>query len=250
MDISEFWRSVVADAAGWSHSEKIKLFVWYLLFHGKHEVVTVAQVRQCFHVLSIDGPKDLNSHFRSLSSKSPRDLIARSGGFVLEARLRQEYDTRLGQRTATIHVHQLLSTLPSKLPIGREREYLEEALVCFKHSAFRAAIVMSWNLAFDRLCTWLVQKHLAAFNASLAIKFPKGNYPPVVRREDFTEWKESHVIEVCKVNTVVPSSITKILEERLKRRNFAAHPSGVVVTQVNAEDFITDIVENVVLKLT
>ncbi len=39
------------------------------------------------------------------------------------------------------------------------------------------------------------------------------------------------------------------MENELKRRNSAAHPSAIVFGQYQAEDAITDLVNNVVLKL-
>jgi hypothetical protein len=41
-----------------------------------------------------------------------------------------------------------------------------------------------------------------------------------------------------------------MLDEKLDKRNSAAHPSDLVFGQAQAEAFIDDIVQNVVLKLT
>ena len=46
------------------------------------------------------------------------------------------------------------------------------------------------------------------------------------------------------------NDVHKILTTKLGIRNSAAHPSTVVITQVQAEDFITDLINNVVLKYT
>ena len=45
-------------------------------------------------------------------------------------------------------------------------------------------------------------------------------------------------------------NIIKILKEKLVKRNIAAHPSSVVVVQSQADDVVTDLVNNVVLALT
>jgi hypothetical protein len=57
------------------------------------------------------------------------------------------------------------------------------------------------------------------------------------------------ILQVCKSANIITGSLHKILKEKLDRRNVAAHPSQVVVSQLTAEDFIKDVVENVVLSL-
>jgi hypothetical protein len=49
---------------------------------------------------------------------------------------------------------------------------------------------------------------------------------------------------------VFSKHVNKVLEDRLEKRNSAAHPSGAVVTKMNAEDYITDLVNNALLTLT
>jgi hypothetical protein len=155
----------------------------------------------------------------------------------------------LGQRSATVRVHKLLSELPEKISNASEKAYLEEALICFKHKAFRAAIVMTWNLAFDHLCHLVLQSHLPAFNTQLPKSFPKADIAAVNNRDHFTELKESQVLQVCKSANIISGSVHKILKEKLDRRNLAAHASGVSIFESTAEEYIKDLVENVVLKL-
>ena len=128
--------------------------------------------------------------------------------------------------------------------------FLEETLICFKNAAFRAAVVMAWNLAYDHLCVWIHTKHLAAFNTRLPIRFPKADLQPIVNRDDFTEMKESQVIEACRSAGIITGSVFKVLDEKLKKRNLAAHPSGIAISQLTAEEMIHDLVENVILKVT
>jgi hypothetical protein len=68
--------------------------------------------------------------------------------------------------------------------------------------------------------------------------------------DDFGDMlKESEVIRIAKSATIISNDVAKILDEKLGRRNSAAHPSGVRIEQLQAEDFIDDLVKNVVLKL-
>jgi hypothetical protein len=60
---------------------------------------------------------------------------------------------------------------------------------------------------------------------------------------------ESEVIEVCGTASIVNDNTKKILNEKLTRRNMAAHPSLVAITQFQAQDVISDLVDNIILKL-
>jgi hypothetical protein len=86
---------------------------------------------------------------------------------------------------------------------------------------------------------------LAAFNANRTKAHPR--LPEIVKRTDFQEYGERQVLEVCRIASIVDKSIYKILQERLDRRNIAAHPSAVIFTSSQAEDLITDLVNNVLL---
>ena len=61
--------------------------------------------------------------------------------------------------------------------------------------------------------------------------------------------KESEVIDICKSAKIINPNLHKILKEKLEKRNTAAHPSTVRVTQVQAEAFIDELIRNAVLGL-
>lgn len=108
---------------------------------------------------------------------------------------------------------------------------------------------MTWNLAYDHLCNSVLSKHLTDFNAQLSTTYPKHRVKAIKNFDDFLDLKEFEMIQVCKSSRIISSNIHKILQEKLTRRNIAAHPSTVSITQLQAEDFISDLVENVILKL-
>lgn len=245
MDLVEFWSSV-PEAAGWSHADKIKLFAWYLHYHGGVATFASTDIRKCFDKLNVAPPTSVGPFLSAMVSRN--DALKNAAGYRLEARVRDAFSQRFGQRLASIQVHQLLSDLPAKMPTETDKAFLEETLICFKAGAFRATVVMAWNLAFDHFCVWLFSKHLATFNAELAKRFPK--LSPVLSRDGFTEMKESQVIDVSRSAGIISGGVLKVLDEKLKKRNLAAHPSGILTTQITAEEVITDLMNNVVLKLT
>lgn len=232
----------------WNHADKIRFFAWHLHTEG-YAVFTVSSIRQCYSELRLAPPASYTSFLTAMAQRKPKEALPSQGGYILERRLRESFDARFGTRPTAAQVDRLLAELPARVTSPIEKVFLDEALVCFRGKAFRAAIVMTWNLAFDHLCGWVFAKHLGSFNAQLPRSFPKADVTLISKREDFGELKESQVLQVCKSAGIVSSDLHKILKEKLDRRNIAAHPSSVDISQLTAEDFIKDLVENVVLAL-
>lgn len=248
MEASEFVASIDG-FSGRRHVEKIKLFAWFLLRHKNQEAFTAADIARCFDTAKLASPSAIPPFLASLANRRPPLLLRRGAAYLLEQTVVDGLDTKHGQRPSAIYVDQLLTELPSRLPVTAEKAYLEEALICFRHKAFRAAIVMAWNLAYDHLCQCVLDRHLALFNSQLKLSYPKADVTAITKKEDFAELKEFQVLQVCKSATIISSSLFKILKEKLDRRNVAAHPSGIQMTQLTAEEVIRDLIDNVVLKL-
>lgn len=238
----------IAGFSSWSHADKIRFLAWHLHTEG-HPAFTLAQLRRCYDDLGVDPPASFSSFTRAMVERKPREALPSAGGYILERRVREGFDAKYGNRPTAIIVDKLLAELPARVESPIEKVFLDEALTCFRGKAFRAAIVMTWNLAFDHLCKWILANDLAAFNVQLPKSFPKAEISSVAKREDFEELKESQILQVCKSANIITGSLHKILKEKLDRRNVAAHPSQVVVSQLTAEEFIKDVVENVVLSL-
>jgi len=118
-------------------------------------------------------------------------------------------------------VAKLLRELPAKVPGVAERAFLYEAIKCFEAGAYRAAIVMSWNLAYDHLLLWVLKNHLPAFNAEWPKTFPTKRLV-AAKREDFGDAKEAHVLQVCRAAGFISADLKKMLDEKLDKRNSAA----------------------------
>lgn len=235
--------------ASWKHVDKIRFFCWHLHAHRGLATIRPADVRGCFEELHLDPPASVNPFFKSLVNRRPKALLKNASGYRLEQRVRQEFDKKYGRREATVHVDDLLTSLLPRVGNADQRTYLEETLTCFRHNAFRASVVMAWNLAYDHLCNVVLAKHLAAFNAQLPKSFPKADVQTIARRDDFAVLKESQVLQVCRSAGIIANALFKNLTSRLDKRNAAAHPSGVAVTRLTAEEFVSDLIENVVLKV-
>lgn len=231
--------------------EKICLFAWYLQTQAGVDVLTTGKVRECFVTLALAEP-NITQYLQRMTGTAPKELIAVRGGYKLEGSLRRQMDEKYGQHPSVIMVQKLLADLPGKIPSIEERVFLQETLNCYRVRAFRAAIVMAWNLAFDHLLRWIVNDaaRLARFNTAVPLRFVKKTNIAITKFDDFSdELKESEIIEVCRKADLISKNQAQILAEKLTRRNIAAHPSSVTVTQPQADDAISDLVNNVVLAL-
>ncbi|MEP6732317.1 MAG: hypothetical protein ABJE10_16850 [bacterium] len=162
---------------------------------------------------------------------------------------------KYGEHETTITVTQLLKDLTGKVSDQAEQLFLTEALTCYKHRAFRAAIVMAWNLAYDHVLNWLLAdpQRLSAFNSNIVgrIGQKRGADVVIAKREGFEDLKEGEVLDICGSAGVLPSNnIKQILNAQLTKRNMAAHPSLVDISEPEANETIHMLVNNVVLWLT
>jgi hypothetical protein len=233
----------------WKHADKIRFFAWFIHSQLGRDRFTSADIRECYNELSLERPSDVNSFLTQMLNRRPKEILRDSRGYSLEARVRAPLEARYGQRAATIQVDRLLSDLPNKIPNILERDFLKEALICFRNKALRAAIVMTWNLAYDHVCQYVLTNKLAEFNTQLPKTYPKADISVIATREDFSELKESQVLQVCRSANITSKDIHKVLKEKLDRRNTYAHPSTITLAPQTAEEYIIDLVNNVVLML-
>lgn len=248
MNLQDF-ATQVSGFAELSHPEKIKHLVWYLHAHKQKERVSADDIRSCYAALHYDAP----TLPRDLARLVERGEVLRDGGgHRLEGRERSVLDTKYRNSPSTIAVDQLLSDLPSRVPEAAQRVFLSEVINCYRVQAFRATTVMAWNLAFDHLLRWLLDDatRLASFNTRISVRFPKKVGVVITDFDGLEDLKESEIIEIASSAGLIPNGMVKVLNKELGRRNSAAHPSSVVITQYQANDTISDLVNNVILKLS
>jgi hypothetical protein len=247
MTLEEF-AQLIPDLSGMRNVEQIKHFAWFILTHEKRDRFSTGDIRRCYEAIHYAPPSNISQQLQSMADKKPPDVLKDARGYRLEGRVKAQLDDKYGRRSATIAVDALLQSLPGHVSDEAERLFLSEAIKCFRNTAFRAAIVMTWNLTYDHLLNWVMAKHLPAFNAAIPKKFPKKGVT-IAKRDDFEEFKEFDVVELCGTAGIINGNTKKILNEKLNRRNMAAHPSLVEITEHQAQDVISDLVNNVILKL-
>jgi hypothetical protein len=242
----------IPDFNKWKHAEKIRAFGWYLQSHVGKAHFKPADINACFDELQYERPSNTARFLQSMTETKPKQMLKSTQGYALERRVREKFDGAYGEREATVVVHRILSDLPSKVPGIDERAYLNEALACFKNKAFRAAIVMAWNLAYDHFERYILNDpaRLAKFNAQLPVTYPKADISFIIGIDDLSFLREDQVLTVAKKCGLLSNGLHKVMKEKLERRNAVAHASTIGVFQPTAEECIKDLVENVVLKLT
>ncbi|TAU26486.1 hypothetical protein ELI48_10095 [Rhizobium ruizarguesonis] len=233
-----------------SPKDKIKVFGWYLHVHKALASFDNEAIRACFKQIHLT-PPDVSVYLPRMAGTKPPELLKERSRYRLARAVRSELDAKYGIHQSVIQVSKLLSDLPDRLPDIAERAFLREALACYRAEAFRACVVMSWNLAFDHLLRWVLADatRLSDFNAAILRRFPKKTGLLISSIEHFEELKESEIIDVCHNASLFSKNTAEILREKLRKRNMAAHPSQVAILQSQADDVITDLVNNVVLAL-
>lgn len=224
---------------------QVQIFAWYLQEARQKERFSATDIAQCFDAAHMKRPINISLTLSRLAEKKPARVLRDSKGFRLSSAARVELAALLPLRATSVATTQLLDSLQTRLTDPAQRTFLSETLTCFKHQAYRASIVMMWNLTYAHICDKIFVAHAVPFEAQRA-KVHK-NLPSLTKRTDFEDYGERQVIEICRGARIFDGTVCKILTERLNRRNSAAHPSSATFTVANAEDMITDLVNNVLL---
>lgn len=232
-----------------SPTDKLSHVAWYLHDRAGKNYVTTTDINQCFDQIHAV-PPHTSVYLKRLSERKPPLFLRSKAGYRLEGKIRKEIGDRYALSPAAIAVSSLLQGLVDKIETPEEKAFLVETLKCYSVRAFRAAIVMAWNLAYSHLEGWILasSERVERFNKSWGVKFPKRS-ERLSDHESFAEFKEYDVIETVAHARLISKNVADLLKEKLKRRNAAAHPSRVSITQAQADDVITDLVNNVVAKL-
>lgn len=229
-----------------SSPEKIEVFAWFLHEVKGQERISGAELSACFDTVHEPRPSNIHRDLMSLCERKPARMLKDASGYRLAAAARNELGEKFKVRQTTVRTTALLDGLALRVTDPAQRTFLAETLICFKKQAYRAAIVMAWNLAFSDVIDRILRKDLDRFNKQRAKAFPKTK--EVTKRSDFEDLKESTVLEIARGAGIVSASSFKILDEKLGKRNTAAHPSIIVVSPVTAEEVIHDLVENIILR--
>lgn len=124
--------------------------------------------------------------------------------------------------------------------------FVEEAVRCFEHRLYRAAVVFSWLGAVAVLQDHVVNTRLEDFNREAERRDP--NWRAASGRDDLAEMKEWKFLQVLRAISVIGKSTKHELENCLQRRNGCGHPNDFRVGEKVAAAHLETLIDNVFAK--
>lgn len=234
---------------GLSTTEQISRLSWFLHKERGFQSFSPSDIANLYRELHLQVPQ-VSVYLPRMAQRSPPLLLVKRGLYSLEGRERGRLDDILNDHPTVVIVSKLLFELVERIEDEAQRVFLAETIKCYRVGAFRAAIVMAWNLGFYHLRDWIWadRARIDNFNASIMKKFPK-KACQINAVIDFDELKEFEFLEICQHGKLLSKGVVEVLKDKLKKRNSAAHPSTIVFGQPQADDMISDIVSNLILPL-
>jgi hypothetical protein len=244
--------ATVAGFAEMGHADKVRLFAWLQHFLRKKDTFVTKDVNWCYERLSY---KPGNTSQCLINMEKAGELLGNpTSGYRCEGKFTTKYDDLYKEHDITVSVRQMVKDLEKVIPDIGEKDIFQEALICLRHDAGRAAEIMVWNIAMYHLYQFILTHKLKEFNDRIPVRYSKkwkaADMPLINKYDDFgDEMSEREIIEVASSAGIINGDVFKVYKNRLDQRNSAAHPSTLRVTQVQAEGFIDDLIRNAVLQL-
>jgi hypothetical protein len=124
-----------------------------------------------------------------------------------------------------------------------------DTLRCLQSGAYRAAIVMGWNLTYDFVRRWVFrdEHRRGMFNSVLVTKQKSkaACYAPITTFDAYFELSERNVIDWMYEAKLLSKEKHQVLVNALTDRNHFAHPSSRKATATSAAGYIENLVVNI-----
>lgn len=237
--------------SGWGDADKVRLFAWLQHFLRRKDRFATGDINWCYNTLSYHAG-NTSQYLKNM--EKGKEILKDARGYRGEGKFMAKYNGLFAEHTITLNIREMVKALVSVIPDIGEKDIFQEAMICLRYDAGRAAEIMVWNLAFYHLCQFILKHHLDDFNNRIPIryqgKWKAANMPLIKKYDDFGDhMSEREVIEVASSADIINGAMHKIYLAKLDERNSAAHPSTNHVTQVQAEGFIDSLIRNTVLLL-
>jgi hypothetical protein len=233
------------DFAAWEHVDKIRLFCWHLQSNCDFGAVRPADVARCYDELKLEPPSSIGPFFDLLRRRQPTEMSKDADGCRLEARVLEEFDVAYGRDTAPRASD--LEEIAEGVADARRRKYLDETLVCFRAGAYRAAVVMAWNLAREVLREQIVAAH-AGRGADAATNSARSGSAKESADNDLKELTDRQLLTACEQAAVISKSDRHRLTRRLDECDVAVKLSAAAIMPAVAEDLVRSALEDVILR--
>ena len=128
------------------------------------------------------------------------------------------------------------------------KPYLQEAVTCYAHGLYRAAILMTWSAVVGHLLD-LIDTHpggIKSIEASNNARYGASKaYRPIKKRDDLLYLRESQLVQLGEDAGVYNKNARKLLAERLDLRNLCGHPTGYVPGREETVIFVESLILNI-----
>jgi hypothetical protein len=232
--------------------ELVEYFIYFLTAIKSKPCVKTSEIEECFRKAHLPAYPHISQYLSRKSSNKAGQapiFIRDTEGYCLTRFKKDELKKVIGAEPVKIETSKTLRELLDNLLVDSERDFLKEAIDCYEIGAYRAAIIMVWILTLDHLYEYILAHNLAEFNTELVkVKDKRIKVDVIANKDDFCDIPESKFIEISRAANIISNDVRKILDVKLGIRNSCAHPSGIVIAQVKATDFIQDLVSNILLK--
>ena len=126
--------------------------------------------------------------------------------------------------------------------------FVEEAIICYERSLYRAAVVFSWVGAVAILYDYVVRNKIAEFNAEATRRDPK--WKNALTADDLTRMKENDFLDVLEAISVIGKSTKQELKNCLQLRNGCGHPNSLQIGESRVASHLETLVLNVYSRFT
>lgn len=233
--------------SSWTQSKQVDYLAYYVSTKPRAVSFLAKDIEDCFSLLALRPYKRLSVYLSESVGKKDGKYVKTPDGYRLERSAFDNIRMIVESEPQRIQVSEELANLVPKIKDSQERAFLEEAIRCYRVEAFRGAIVMVWALTIDHLQRYVFSNKLNDFNVAVAGHSDK-KMSPVIQYDDFSNFKESRLIELMRSANIISGDVRKILDEKLGVRNSAGHPSGITFKGHKTTEFALDLIENVLLK--
>ena len=123
------------------------------------------------------------------------------------------------------------------------RSFVEQAIECFEHKLYRAAVVLTWVGAVSLLYQHVVENELATFNTEASRR--DARWKQARTTDDLARMKERDFLNILEAISVVGKSVKHELELCLRFRNGCGHPNSLRIGENRVASHIEVLTLNV-----
>jgi len=183
--------------------EQVKYLAYFFIKLTKDTVFTARNIKDYFDLADLPHPANVADLCNKLAQKQV--FLISGKGYKFHRDAYQELENEFSQDKPKAKASKKLRDLLPKVALVDNRNFLNEAVLCYEIGAYRSAIVMTWLLVIDNLYEYILTHKLPEFNNALAPQNLKLKLVAV--KEDFNEIKESKFIEVARSAKIISNDV-------------------------------------------